>query len=128
MGNLFAINFNSVLENFGGDEELLQNTVDLSLKLIPQHVEKIRRCISEKDAKGLEISAHTLKGSLSIYLHSPITNIAFTLEKMGRNNTFDNASENLANLEDELICFYKNLESYSTKNQHPPSQKDTGQR
>ena len=126
MDTLFMINFNSVLENFGGDEELLLNTIDLSLKLIPQHVEKIRRSISEKDAKGLEISAHTLKGSLSIYLYSPITNIAFTLEKMGRGNTFDNASENLSNLENELICFYKNLESFSAKNQLPP-QNSTGQ-
>lgn len=127
METLFVINFNSVLENFGGDEELLTNTVDLSLKLIPQHVEKIRRSISEKDAKGLEISAHTLKGSLSIYLYPPITNIAFDLEKMGRKNSFEGTMENLAKLEEQLICFYKNLESFSAKNQHPPPQNGTGQ-
>lgn len=116
MGDLFEINFDSVLENFGGDEELLRNTVDLSLKLIPQHVEKIRRSISEKDAKALEISAHTLKGSLSIYLYSPITNLAFILEKVARANNFKNASEHLNNLEEQLICFYKNLESFSHNN------------
>jgi len=108
----FAINFNLVLQNFGGDEELLKSTVELSLKLMPQHIEKIRRAISEKDAKSLEISAHTLKGSLGIYLYTPITGIAFELEKMGRNNSFDSAAETLKNLEEQLVCFYKNLNSF----------------
>ncbi len=109
----FVINFNLVLQNFGDDLELLISTVELSLKLIPQHVEKIHLAIKEKNAKNLEISAHTLKGSLGIYQYAPLTNLAFELEKMGRNLSFDLAPETLKTLEQQLICFYENLESFS---------------
>jgi len=113
------IDFSLVLDNFGGDSELLVNTINLSIKLIPQHLEKIRAAVTANDAKALEISAHTLKGSLGIYLYQPIVSTAFELEKMGRNNNLTHSQETFLSLEKQLALFLRDLSSFSLSNLTP---------
>lgn len=48
-------------------------------------------------------SAHTLKGSVSYFGAEPLVQAALALEFLGRTESFDNATELLATLEQELI-------------------------
>lgn len=107
------IEFQNVLNNFGGDTDLLRDTVVLSLKYLPQHLDRVRSAISEKNGKDLEISAHTIKGSLSLYLYKPIVQSAFELEKMGRNNNFETAPSLFADFENQLTLIMNELKEYS---------------
>jgi HPt (histidine-containing phosphotransfer) domain-containing protein len=110
------IEFQNVLNNFGGDTDLLKDTVALSLKYLPQHLEKVRHAVVAKDAKELEISAHTIKGSLSLYLYKPIVQSAFELEKLGRTNSLESASTLLATFENQLDSIMSELKHYSQNN------------
>jgi HPt (histidine-containing phosphotransfer) domain-containing protein len=107
------VEFQTVLDNFGGDRELLRDTVRLSLKYLPQHLEKVRLAISNNNPKDLEISAHTIKGSLSIYLYKPAVQAASELEKTGRSGDLSLASSLLTNLEVQLEPLINELEHYS---------------
>ncbi len=110
------IEFQNVLNNFGGDSDLLKDTVALSLKYLPQHLDKVRHAIATKDPKELEISAHTIKGSLSLYLYKPIVESAFELEKLGRANNLESASSLLADFESQLDNIMNELKQFSQSN------------
>ncbi len=110
------IEFNNVLTNFGGDEDLLQSTISLSIKHFPKYLSDIQNAITNKNAKALEISAHTLKGSLSIYLYKPIVQSALELELMGREGKLEGAQEKLDQLITQTNLFIEELKSYNQTN------------
>ena len=87
MTRIKRIDFNKVLSNFAGDKNLLKGTVNLSIKYLPTYFDRIKIALSSKNIQELELAAHTLKGSLSIYLYKPIVEIAFELEKMCHNQS-----------------------------------------
>jgi HPt (histidine-containing phosphotransfer) domain-containing protein len=72
--------------------------------------------VANQNAKDLEISAHTIKGSLSIYLYKPIVQTAFELEKIGRSGDFQSAQLMLGNLESQLTNFTHELQAFAANN------------
>lgn len=106
------IEFKDVLNNFGGDLDLLRDTVALSLRYLPQHLERIHTAIQTKNFKELEVSAHTIKGSLSIYLFKPIVNQAFEIEQCGRTQNIDQAGILLPAFEERLKQFLTELSNF----------------
>lgn len=78
------INWPVALEATGGDEELLLEIVTAFMDEAPSAMSEIRQAVDQRDAKGLQVSAHKLKGSLRIF-GSPKTayEYAWQLEQIG---------------------------------------------
>jgi PAS domain S-box-containing protein len=92
----------AVLDSLGGDLELLREVAGIFLSQTPKHMEKIRKAISERDAKVLDRGAHALKGSAANLLAQGVVGAASRLEEIGRGGSVDGSREALASLEEEL--------------------------
>jgi len=92
----------AVLDSLGGDSELLREVAAIFLGQTPKHMEKIRKAISDRDAKLLDRSAHALKGSAANLLAQGVVGAASRLEEIGRGGSVDGSEEALTLLEEEL--------------------------
>jgi HPt (histidine-containing phosphotransfer) domain-containing protein len=94
-----------LLNEFAGDEEILAELREAFLGELPKMLDSIQKALSDKNAKALEHSAHTLKGAVSNFQTPKVKEAAFTLENQGRQGTLDGADQNFATLKqliDEL--------------------------
>jgi PAS domain S-box-containing protein len=80
-----------LLVNTGGDVELLDELVELFAQDSPNQVENIAAAIQEGDAKKLEESAHKLKGAAANFGARATQDVAFRLERMGREGDMERA-------------------------------------
>jgi PAS domain S-box-containing protein len=92
----------AVLDSLGGDSELLREVAGIFLAQLPKHMEKIRKAISDRDAKTLDRAAHALKGSAANLLAQGVVGAASRLEEVGRSGSVAGSKEALASLEEEL--------------------------
>jgi len=105
-----GINRSQLLEQFGGDADLLRDVAAIFLGDYRARVEQLRRAIAAGDAGQLEISAHTLKGAASAFCASGVVEAARRLELLAREADFASASAALAQLEAELAQVLPELE------------------
>ncbi len=77
----------------------------------PKVLEEIRAAIANRDAKQLENSAHTLKGSVANFGAAVVVSSALRLERMGRAAEFQETSEALRALEEGLGALRADLEA-----------------
>jgi CheY-like chemotaxis protein len=92
----------AVLDSLGGDSELLREVATIFLAQAPKHMGKIRKAISDRDAKLLDRAAHALKGSAANLLAQGVVGAASRLEEIGRGGSVDGSKEALILLEEEL--------------------------
>jgi len=62
----------------------------------------IKQAVDQQDSSKLERTAHALKGMLGNFQVKASVEKAFTLEKLGRGETFENAETTYDALTDEL--------------------------
>ena len=99
---------------------LVDNDVPLLLELIaifmedaPRLLMDIGTALRDGDAKKLQISAHTLKGSASTF-SSPLTYAAANvLEEMGRNGAVIGGDDAVRHLETTLLGMQNALRAFS---------------
>jgi CheY-like chemotaxis protein len=91
-----------VLKRVDGDQELLKEVTGLFLEDTPRLMAEVRNSIARADDKALELSAHTLKGSVSNFGALLAYEAALSLEQMGRNGDFARAAEVFAQLEQQM--------------------------
>ena len=103
------------LSRVGGDVELLKEVIGLFLGDYPSTFEKIKSAVAASDARALEHSAHSLKGSVSTFGAGRAFEAAFTLEKLGRSGDLRGAQEGLHELEHALEALRPELELLQTK-------------
>jgi HPt (histidine-containing phosphotransfer) domain-containing protein/CheY-like chemotaxis protein len=106
-----TINIQAALECTDGDAELLQSLIELYFEQEPGLLAQIRASIERRDADLLERSAHSLKGSISVFAAADARQAAFILENIGRESSWDSARAALENLERELTRFGPDLRS-----------------
>jgi HPt (histidine-containing phosphotransfer) domain-containing protein len=106
VGEAPIVDWPAVLDRVGGDEELMQEIVGLFLEEYPTLYSEIRSSVERQDARGLEYSAHTLKGSVSNFGAQLVTQTALDLELMGRRNEFHQAPASLERLSMELASLH----------------------
>jgi PAS domain S-box-containing protein len=92
----------AALDSLGGDSELLREVAGIFLSQTPKHMEKIRKAVSERDAKLLDRGAHALKGSAANLLAQGVVGAASKLEEIGRGGSVDGAKDAFATLEEEV--------------------------
>jgi HPt (histidine-containing phosphotransfer) domain-containing protein len=87
------------LERVGGDSELLQEMAQLFLQEYPSQLEAVRAAVRERDAKALERSAHSLKGSVGNFGAAAAQDAALRLEMLGRRGELVEVDQALVHLE-----------------------------
>ncbi len=81
-----VLNVEELYERVAGDEELLQEIIELFMEDYQEHLDNINTAIATNDAEALTKAAHTLKGAVATFAAAKAKDAAFVLEKMGRNN------------------------------------------
>jgi HPt (histidine-containing phosphotransfer) domain-containing protein len=99
------------LSRVGGDLELLREIAMLFLDDYPKSLRELRRAVESGDAKGVERSAHGLKGSVSNFGARPAVEAALQLETMGRMQKLVQVEQVLRSLELALAALRPELES-----------------
>jgi two-component system sensor histidine kinase/response regulator len=99
------------LSRVGGDAELLKEIAVLFLDDYPKSLNDLHAAAKIGDAKGVERSAHGLKGSVSNFGARPAVDAALQLETMGRAQKLVEVEQVLHTLELALAVLRIELES-----------------
>ncbi len=79
------------LERLGGDEELLQEVMEIFREEAPKHLAGLREAITQQDAETIERIAHSLQGELGYLGIAELSHGARQLEEKGRTSDFQGA-------------------------------------
>jgi two-component system sensor histidine kinase/response regulator len=99
------------LSRVGGDNELLHEIAVLFLDDYPKLLDELKTARSRNDAKVIERTAHSLKGSVSNFGASAAVEAAFALENMGRTQQLADVEPGLRALELALATLRPELEA-----------------
>ena len=108
-----SINMEELLEIMGGDEELLNECLEDFVCDYPEMLGNIKDAIDAGDPSGLDRSAHTFKGTLKYIAAGKASDIAFQLERMGKDGNLDGAEDTYLLLAQEcerLKGFIENIQ------------------
>ncbi len=97
------------LERVGGDEELLNEILELYLGEYPALLAEIRMAVEAGDAEALFRSAHRLKGSLGTLAAEAALDRALDLEMSGRTSDLARTPAMLSDLENLLRQLHSTL-------------------
>jgi CheY-like chemotaxis protein len=87
-----------LLKAFDGDWDFLKEVVDIFLSDYPGLLDNLRRAHKDGESDTLMRAAHSLKGMLKNFQADSAAEIAFDLEKKGREDTFDGVPKAIENL------------------------------
>ena len=99
----------SLLDRFCGDAEMLEEVCQVFLQEYPRQLSAVRDAALRHDARALESSSHTLKGSLAIFGAGDAYEMACRLELLGRTTDFAQAERSYADLERHVVRLGKLL-------------------
>ena len=108
-----SISMEELLEIMGGDEELLNECLDDFVGDYPEMLGNIKDAIDAQDPSGLGGSAHAFKGTLKYIAAGKASDIAFQLERMGKDGNLDGAEDTYLLLAQEcerLKVFIENMQ------------------
>ena len=105
-----------LFNEFAGDEEILAELRDTFLSELPKLMNAIEATIKDGNAKGLEHSAHTLKGAVSNFQTQKVKDAAFALENQGRQGSLDGAAANFETLKQLMSELQNELATLTSKN------------
>lgn len=92
----------SLLARVDGDWALLKEIVGLFLVEYPRRLDEVRAALARRDASGLAVAAHGLKGTLSYFGAGAAIDAVRRLERMGREGDLGDAEATCAALEQAL--------------------------
>ena len=101
-----------ILQNIGGDHELLVQLIELFLDRHGEIMSAIRQALSQGDAVTVERAAHTLKGTAGNLCAAEVAQAAGQLEAVGHLGTLHDAPSVYARLEMEILRLVQALEIY----------------
>jgi len=101
-----------MLQNIGGDQDLMVQLVDLFLERQADMMSQVRQALALGDAAAVERSAHTLKGTAGNLCAPELTLAAGRLEAVGRLGMLHDAPAVYAHLEMEMLRLLHVLEEY----------------
>jgi CheY-like chemotaxis protein len=90
------------MKRVGGDEELLNELIEIFLQETPKLMNQVREAIAEQDSPTLRRAAHSIKGSASNFGAAAVCTTAARLEKMGQVNDLTGTEPALAELQNAL--------------------------
>jgi two-component system sensor histidine kinase/response regulator len=99
-------NRSAALEMLGGDEDLLNEMVEIFLSDSPKLLGRMEQALSLGDSSKLELAAHSLKGELQYLGVIEAIGQAQQLEIAGRDGELEGAEDLLASLRDRLVLIW----------------------
>jgi two-component system, sensor histidine kinase and response regulator len=99
-------NRSAALQMLGGDEDLLNEMVEIFLSDSPKLLDRIGQALSLGDSAKLELAAHSLKGELQYLGVQEAIDQAQQLEIAGRDGELDGAENLLEALRGRLILIW----------------------
>ncbi|MDX1707147.1 MAG: response regulator [Desulfobacterales bacterium] len=91
-----------LLKSFENDHNLFGELVDIFINDYPRMLNTLRDTLKSSDAKTLTRTAHSLKGMLRNFQAEAAADTAYILEKMGREETLDDADQIVDSLAHQL--------------------------
>jgi HPt (histidine-containing phosphotransfer) domain-containing protein len=88
-----------LLEDIGGDDELVRKVLDCAAMEIPKEVEKLRKCCGESDTEAIRIQAHGIKSIAADLYASDLRDICARLEAAGKEGDLGHARSLFSELE-----------------------------
>ena len=107
-----AIDWPGVLRQLRGNPRLVQVLVEATLAETPNMLAAVRSAIDQSDAPGLQLAAHTFKGTLRYFGDTAAFQWAEGLEKMGASRNLTDAADSFARLESALEPLERSLRAY----------------
>jgi HPt (histidine-containing phosphotransfer) domain-containing protein len=84
-----------------GDPDIIAEVGGLFVEHSPEKIRAILQAVEDKDAKGLQVAAHSLKSSSAYVGAMRLSDMSKELEMMGRANVMDGAKEKAERLSAE---------------------------
>jgi PAS domain S-box-containing protein len=91
-----------LMSRVDNDAQLLKDLVDLFLEECPHLLDEIRVALDQKDAKGAERGAHSLRGSLANLAAKSASDAALQVERHAKDGDLVQAAKGLEELEWQL--------------------------
>ena len=113
-----ALDEESLLEAFDGDWNFLREVVDVFLNDYPDLMDDLHAANRDRDPDILMRAAHSLKGMLRNFQAESAAEVAFELEKKGREAEFDDVPEAIKILADRVAHLGRKLREF-LKQKHP---------
>lgn len=107
---LSSYDHNAFFSNFHGMEDLAYEAIQSFLATLPSLISALEKAVMEKNAKNIETSAHTLKGSVSNFHANVSVQMAKDLELMGKSKALEGAEKLFFELKIELKILNKELQ------------------
>jgi PAS domain S-box-containing protein len=93
-----------LMEQVGGDKDLLRQLIDLFEEESPKLLSKMREAIERQDPEMLQLAAHTMKGMIGNFAADRAVEEALNLENSIKNMNLGEAQDKLLILEKEIMC------------------------
>jgi len=106
-----------VLDRLGGDEELLQEIVQMYLEDYPVLLGQLETAIEKNNSAMVTRAAHDLKGLLSNFSPTQATSSVQSLEQSFRMNDQGNTPDRLAALRHELESLSALLREWTSQSE-----------
>ena len=87
-----------LLKAFDGDWSFLKEVVEVFIDDYPRLLDNLRQSLEDGDGDAFMRSAHSLKGMLKNFRAETAANIAFDLEKKGKNSDLNGVQEDIERL------------------------------
>ena len=100
---------------FDGDDDLFCEVVDLFLRDYPERLGNLRQAAGKGDAGGLELAAHSLKGTVSFFGAPELFSLLEKTERSAREGDLSFGIGAIAELEAKLQTLASSLEKRSSE-------------
>ena len=104
--------FNRVdmLRRVMNDEGILKRLINSFFEYAPGHLVNLREALDNKDAPGVQLRAHTIKGVAANFSSAPLRDIACQIEIAGKEADLEKAESLLPELQEKFDLLSKALE------------------
>jgi len=110
-----CIDWQGAWANLEGDRELLKELAGLFLDDLPQQMQAIHQAVAKAQAHDLERLAHRMKSSVGNFAAKPAFEAAFTLEKVARQENFQQVPLAVEILEYEIQRLKDTLQEWTAR-------------
>ena len=100
-----------LLEEFGGDQEILNELRDLFLEHVPPLFSDIEEAANSGDVESLATNVHSLKGACSTYGAPRLAMVCKQVELLARDGKMDAVKANFEILRREYDQVYEQIKS-----------------
>jgi HPt (histidine-containing phosphotransfer) domain-containing protein len=110
--DLAIVDLSAALARLGGDRELLREIAGLFLEQQDELLSRIREAVTATDGPALERAAHVLKGAVANFGAQRAAELAFRLEKAGRESAWQGVESTCGELQAVLEKLVAELEAW----------------